>query len=340
VSLSELVPIGWDDRWSEVLREVAGDDAVPGRVIRHDGIRVLVAMPDIRSLAMRPGLGTPVVGDWVAVEAELVIAVLPRRSLLRRRDAIVDAEQALAANVDVLLIVCGLDRPVRSGRIQRAVALASDAGAVPVVVLTKADLIDDVEGAVAEARVAVPTVDVIAISSTDGAGLDEVLARAQGRTVVLLGESGAGKSTLVNALVGHEVAPTGAVRELDAKGRHTTTTRQLHPLPGGGVLLDSPGIRAVGLWLDPEAVDAVFPEIEELADACRFGDCAHDGEPGCAVAEALATGALGADRFDSWRSMRSEAEASARTVAERRRAERRGGRAGKQMLERKKRLGS
>ena len=340
--LSELAPIGWDERWADALRALAGPDARPGRVVRHDGVRVLVALPEIVSLAMRPGLDVPVVGDWVAVEDDIVVALLPRRSLLRRRDAIADDEQALAANVDVLLIVCGLDRPVRSGRLQRAVALAWDADATPVIVLTKADMLDDseVERFVADARDAVPTVEVLAVSSTGGAGLEGVLARARDRTVVLLGESGAGKSTLVNALIGEEVAPTGAVRENDAKGRHTTTTRQLHPLPGGGVLLDSPGIRAVGLWLDPEAVDAVFPEIEELAASCRFGDCAHEGEPGCAVADALGSGALGADRFDSWQTMRQEAEASARTVEERRRVERRAGRSGKPQLDRKKRLGS
>jgi ribosome biogenesis GTPase len=339
---SELVPIGWDDRWSEVLIGVAGAEAVPGRVVRHDAVRVQVAMPDVVSLAMRPGLGAPVVGDWVAVEADTVVAVLPRRSLLRRRDAIADDEQALAANVDVLLIVCGLDRPVRSGRIQRAVALAWDADAIPVVVLTKADLVEDLEdldALVAEAAEAVPAVDVVIVSSTEGSGLDEVLARARDRTVVLLGESGAGKSTLVNALIGVDVAATATVRELDGKGRHTTTTRQLHPLPGGGVLLDSPGIRAVGLWLDPEAVDAVFPEIEDLAASCRFGDCAHEGEPDCAVTDALASGALEEARFASWQTLRREAEASARTVADRRRLERRSGRSGKQLVERKKRLG-
>jgi ribosome biogenesis GTPase len=337
---SELVPIGWDDRWAELLLDVAGADATPGRVVRHDAVRVQVAMPDVVSLTMRPGVDAPVVGDWVAVEADTVVAVLPRRSMLRRRDAIADDEQALAANVDVLLIVCGLDRPVRSGRIQRAVALAWDADAIPVVVLTKADLVEDLEALVAVAGEAVPAVDVVTVSSTEGTGLDEVLARARDRTVVLLGESGAGKSTLVNALIGVDVAATATVRELDGKGRHTTTTRQLHPLPGGGVLLDSPGIRAVGLWLDPEAVDAVFPEIEDLAASCRFGDCAHEGEPGCAVTAARSSGELEESRFASWQSLRREAEASARTVADRRRLERRTGRAGKQVIERKKRPGS
>jgi ribosome biogenesis GTPase len=147
---------------------------------------------------------------------------------------------------------------------------------------------------------------------------------AKDRSVVLLGESGAGKYTLVNALIGTEVASTGRVREGDAKGRHTTTTRQLHPLPGGGVLLDSPGIRAVGLWVDPDSVDAVFPDIEALAPDCRFGDCAHQGEPGCAVRAAIEQGELAEARLDTWRSMREEAEAASRTEAERRKRDKTG----------------
>ena len=143
---------------------------------------------------------------------------------------------------------------------------------------------------------------------------------------MLLGESGAGKSTLVNALVGTDVAATAEVRAGDAKGRHTTTTRQLHPLPGGGVLLDSPGIRAVGLWVDPEAVDAVFPDIEALAEGCRFRDCAHGDEPGCAVLAAVEEGELAPERFEQWRSLRREAEHAAETAQERNRKGRQFGR--------------
>jgi ribosome biogenesis GTPase len=175
-------------------------------------------------------------------------------------------------------------------------------------------------------QAAVQEVDVLVVSATDGTGLEEVRAAARDRTVVLLGESGAGKSTLVNALVGDEVAATGAVRAGDSKGRHTTTTRQIHPLPGGGVLLDSPGIRAVGLWIDPEAVDAVFPDIEALAEGCRFRDCAHGEEPGCAVVAAVGTDALRRDRFDAWRSLRREAEAAAESAEDRNRKNKQSGR--------------
>jgi ribosome biogenesis GTPase len=325
-SFPELVPLGWSDRWVALLDEVARPEAVPGRVIRHDGSRVLVALPEPSSLAVGPGVEAPVVGDWVAVVDDTVVAVLPRVSLLRRRDSHADAEQALAANVDAVLIVCGLDRPVRAGKLQRVAALAWDAGAVPVVVLTKADLAGATDEIVAEVRAAVQEVDVLVVSATDGTGLEDVRAAARDRTVVLLGESGAGKSTLVNALVGDEVAATGAVRAGDSKGRHTTTTRQLHPLPGGGVLLDSPGIRAVGMWVDPDAVDAVFPDIEALGADCRFRDCAHDEEPGCAVRAAVASGVLTAERFDAWRSLRREAVQAAESVREKRQKNRQWGR--------------
>lgn len=320
----DLEPLGWSDRWAALLADVPG--ASPARVVRHDGSRVLVATPELRALPVRSLPEAPVVGDWVAIDDEAVVGVLTRQSLLRRRDSHVDAEQALAANVDVVFIVCGLDRPLRAGRLRRAAALAWDAGATPAVVLTKADLVDGSDEVVAAARDALTGIDVLLTSSRSGVGLDEVLATARDRTVVLLGESGAGKSTLVNALIGDDVAATGEVRAGDSKGRHTTTTRQLHPLPGGGVLLDSPGIRAVGLWVDPEAVDAVFPEIEQLAAGCKFGDCAHEGEPGCAVAAALASGGLAAERFDAWKAMRREAEVAAETVREKRQKGRQFGR--------------
>lgn len=321
-----LVPFGWGDHWLALLEKVAPEGAVPGRVVRHDAIRVVVAMPEIRSLPVRTGLESPVVGDWVAVVDDVVEAVLPRRSLLRRSNAEGERVQSLAANIDTLFVVCGLDRPVREGRLQRAVALAWDAGATPVVVLTKADLVADPAAEVAAAQGAVTGVEVVVVSVPLGVGVRHVRDLARDRTVVMLGESGAGKSTLVNALVGEEVAATGDVRSGDAKGRHTTTTRQLHPLPGGGVLLDSPGIRGVGLWVEPEAVDAVFPEIESLIGECRFGDCAHQGDLGCAVAAAVENGVLTQGRVDAWEAMRREALATNRTDQDRSRYGRRHGR--------------
>jgi ribosome biogenesis GTPase len=294
--------------------------------VRHDGSAVLVASPDgaLRQLAVRAVVvPPPVVGDWVAVDpaASVVVATLPRISLLRREDPD-GGEQPLVANAELLLLVCGLDRPVKAGRIQRSAALAWDAGALPVVVLTKSDLRDDVEPEVEAVTAAHPGIEVVATSATTGQGLADLSAIIDGRSIVLLGESGSGKSTLANALLGEAVADTGEVRSGDHRGRHTTTARQLHPLPGGGVLIDTPGIRSVGLWIDPEAVDATFDDVDSLARECRFADCRHGTEPGCAVQEAVARGDLDPARLRSWTTLRREAESAARRADPRaRRAE-------------------
>ncbi|MBW3580311.1 MAG: ribosome small subunit-dependent GTPase A [Actinobacteria bacterium] len=266
-----------------------------------------------------------VVGDWVVIADGTVSDLVPRTSLLRRSDASGDREQALVANLDLLVIVAGLDRPVKAGRLQRTVALGWDAGAVPLVVLTKADVVADPEAARAAAGAAIPGVEVLALSAARGEGLKGLHRAIAGKTVVLLGESGAGKSTLANALVGEEVAATGAVRHGDAKGRHTTTSRQLHLLPGGGALIDTPGIRGVGLWVDAAAVDATFADLVDLAGGCRFQDCRHDHEPGCAVRSAAAAGSVDPARLDAWNRMHREVAAAALRADEhaRNRSERR-----------------
>jgi ribosome biogenesis GTPase len=307
-----LVPYGWSERWAACLAGHPG--CAPARVVRHDGAGLLlataagvVAVPFTRRLDP-----APTVGDWIALDGDEPVAVLERTSLLTRGDAEGEFGQALAANVDLVLLVCGLDRPVKAGRIDRAAALAWDAGATPVVVLTKAVLHPEPEQVAAEVATASPGLDVLVTSAKEGVGLDPVRALVRDRTVTMLGESGAGKSSLLNALTGEELAATQAVRSGDAKGRHTTTTRELYVLPSGGVLIDSPGIRAVGLWVDPDAVDTAFPDVDELALDCRFTDCGHDTEPGCAVRAAVEDGALPRERLDAWRSLRREAEAAAR----------------------------
>lgn len=318
-----LSPFGWSDRWAALAATAVDDlgrtDATPGRVVRHDGVAVIVASADGEQRSL-PWLGTvdpaPVVGDWVLATSQIVVAVLPRSSLLRRRDPHRDVEQALVANVEVVFVVCGLDRQVKPGRIQRVTTLAWDAGAVPVVVLTKADVVDEPVAIATEVAAANPGVDVLVTSSATGAGVEEVRAACVDRTVVLLGESGAGKSSLANSLAGVNVAGVGVVRTGDAKGRHTTTARQLHPLPGGGALIDTPGIRAVGRWADEEAVAATFDDVEALAGGCRFGDCAHGGEPGCAVVAAVDDGTLDRARLDAWRPLRREAASAARRADE------------------------
>jgi ribosome biogenesis GTPase len=320
---------GWSDRFAALLVAVPSASARPGRIARHDGHALSVATSDgIVQLHARRTVAPLTVGDWVVIDDGVIVDLLPRTSLLRRRDP-GSGEQLLAANVDVVAMVFGGDRPIKAGRLFRTRTQIWDAGATPLVVLTKTDLLDSVDHAVARVLEIDPLLDVVAVCSPRGDGLDALRRHVTDRTLVLIGESGAGKSTLVNALVGEGVAAVSAVREHDRRGRHTTTARQLHPLPGGGVLIDTPGLREVGLFADEAAVDATFPEIEELALDCSFRDCAHGPEPGCAVHEALADGRLSNERYDAWVALRREAESAARRADEheRRAFERQFGRA-------------
>ncbi|MCO8128270.1 ribosome small subunit-dependent GTPase A [Acidimicrobiia bacterium EGI L10123] len=315
-----LEALGWDESRRAEVDAIDAPGGIPGRVVRQDRGWVQVARADgvhaARTRADR--VGTPVVGDWVVVVDDEVAAVLERRGVLRRADPVGEGEQVLAANLDRVLVVAGLDRPVKAGRIQRAAAQAWDAGAEPTVVLTKADLVPDAESLRAEVAAEHPGTDVVAVSSRTGEGIDELARALGGDTVVLLGESGAGKSSLLNALAGAEVALTGDVRAFDAKGRHTTTRRELHLLPGGGIVVDTPGIRAIGLFVDPEAIDAAFSDIDDLSAQCRFNDCTHDHEPGCAVRAAVEAGELSAERLAAFGDLHAEAEWARRPEHERR----------------------
>ena len=315
---ANLAPYGWSPRWQALFSTAAEhrEELTPGRVVRHDGVAVVVARAgDQRQWPVHATVDPqPVVGDWVVCSSDAVVGVLDRSSLLRRREPGRPVEQPLVANVDTVLVVCGLDRPVRPGRIRRAAATAFDAPAEPVVVLTKADgaTNDDIAAAVETAIGSATAIDVVVTSAKTGRGIDDLRALAADRTIVLLGESGAGKSSLTNSLVGEDVALIGDVRAGDAKGRHTTTTREIHLLPGGGVLVDTPGVRALGLWTDPDAVAATFQDLEELATTCYFNDCRHQGEPGCAIALAIEAGEVTQDRLEAWMALRHEAEALAR----------------------------
>jgi ribosome biogenesis GTPase len=284
----------------------------------------------------------PTVGDWLAVGKSpdgvpgdrRIERIMARTSLLRRMSADGTGAQALAANVELVLITCGLDRPVRAGRIHRAAAQAWDADAQPVLVLTKAGAPGAADVDLPRLELEHPGLRVLVTSAREGVGLEDVRELVAARTAVLVGESGAGKSTLTNALLGRDEAVTGAVRAGDAKGRHTTTARQLHLLPGsaGGVIIDTPGIRSLGLFADAQAVEATFADIQELAASCRFRDCGHVSEPGCAVVGACDSGALAPGRYDSWRRLQREvASAEMRSSPHALRAEtRRFGRAAKQ----------
>lgn len=316
-----LEHIGWNDTTQTLLESMAVPGLVAGRVVRVDRGLATVdtgerALKAARAGAVDPGseTGTIAVGDWVALEPTgeggVIRLILPRSGVMsRRRPGAADMEQAIAANIDRVLVVESLERGPNPRRIERAAALAWDGGATPVVVLTKAELCRDLDAALDRAREGAPYSDVVPVSSVTGDGIDSVREMLiAGTTAVLLGPSGVGKSSLINRLLGEQRLAVGEVRAGDHKGRHTTTHRELVTLPGGGCIIDTPGIRELGLWLDRESVTAVFPEIEDAAQRCRFNDCRHDSEPGCAVREAVADGTIDARRLDSFLRLQREAE--------------------------------
>lgn len=326
-----LAELGWTARWHELMEPYAPRGLVPGRVIRSDRGSALVATrsgvvraaPAARLLkAASSALDLPVAGDWVAVmdaeaiDVPLIEAVLPRMSAITRGDPGEGSDvQVLAANVDTVFAVHPIAEPPNLRRIERELTLAWNSGAVPVIVLTKADLSTDPDGAAAAVGAIAIGVDVLTVNALVGDSVAPLLAYLSGhRTAVLLGPSGAGKSTIVNALLGEERQETRAVRVSDQRGRHTTVTRELVALPGGGVLIDTPGLRALGVTGSEEGIAATFAEIGELAGACRFRDCAHQDEPGCAVLAAVDAGTLPPERLASYRKLLREAEvAAART---------------------------
>jgi ribosome biogenesis GTPase len=261
------------------------------------------------------------VGDWVVVDNETVIARLDRATVLER-DIGDDGTQVIAANIDTVLVVFGVDRPLRRRKVLRFLAFAWDIGAEPIVVLSKADLVEDTDGIVEEVRSWGVDVPIFPVSVETNEGVDSVLQALAGRTGTLIGESGAGKSSLVNAMMQDEVAWVGDVRSKDQKGRHTTTHRELHLLPHGGMVIDNPGVRSLGLAGGSDGVEQLFTDIDQLAAECRFRDCSHRSEPGCAVVGAVKSGDVEQSRLDAYLQFIAEqAVASERGALKNRRTE-------------------
>jgi len=294
----KLYELGWNEEW-EAKRRAAGESGAPARVIRHDAVKVLVATSDAMAHVTFSRSTPLAVGDWVLVANETVTALLPRNNVLERDNADYGT-QVIASNIDLVFVLFGADRPLRQRKVMRFVSFAGDIGATPVVLITKVDLVDDPDDLRATIEPWIPGVEVVTTSVTTGEGIETVFSRLAGRTGTFIGESGAGKSSLVNALMHDEVAWIGDVRERDAKGRHTTTHREMHRLPGGGLVIDNPGVRALGLAADGEGMEAAFADVEKLGLSCRFRDCAHRSEPGCAVRQAIESGDLTEERWRAY----------------------------------------
>lgn len=306
--------LGWTPEPLEHWRALGSPSAV-GRVARLDRGWSTVLLDVTGGTARVRNIGADVaVGDFVVLsgDTERVATVLHRHSAFVRRasfDGLRAESHTLAANIDVVMLVHSLASPPNQRRLERELVLAWDSGARPVVVLTKSDLVDAGEETASVASLAdvAPGVDVLSASGTDGTGIDRLRTfAADGSTIALLGASGVGKSTLVNALVGHERQATADVRDGDQRGRHTTTAAELVSLPAGGWLIDTPGVRAVSLWSSGHGIERAFADVFELMDHCRFRDCKHESEPGCAVSEAVSSGSLDERRLASMKRLVAE----------------------------------
>ena len=314
-----LDELGWDAGWASAFEQLDEDDLTPARVaaqhrgeyvVRSEAGGMRARAAGRMFYAHEVGEPIPAVGDWVGVRDTTITSILPRRSaFMRKRAGLASEEQVLAANVDTAFLLAGLDDDFSLRRLERYITTAWESGAEPVVVLTKADLCGDVGDALLQVESVAIGVPVYPISNVTGLGIDDVAAHLRpGRTIVMLGSSGVGKSTLLNRLAGTEVMRTGALAD-DGTGRHTTTHRELVQLPGGALAIDTPGLRELQFW-DGD-VGAAFEDIEALAEECRFRDCAHSREPGCAVLAAIDDGTLALDRVRSWRKFQRELEAVA-----------------------------
>jgi len=320
-----LTSLGWNNSFENSFSSYKNSGLIPARIALEQKERYSLFSEFGKLTAQVSGrlrhvsLGRadfPAVGDWVAAnirpeeKTATIHAVLPRRSSFSRTAVLGGGktdEQVLAANIDTIFLVTGLDSDFNLRRIERYVSIIWDSGASPVVILNKADLCEDIDGHLARVENSAVGVPVHAVSAIENDGLDAVREHiVPGQTAVFLGSSGVGKSTIINGILGDGNLRTGSVREYDGKGRHTTTTRQMIILPDGGIVIDTPGLREIQAWGDDEGIERTFEDIETLAESCRFGDCTHRNEPGCAVREAIKNGELDGGRFKSYLKLKKE----------------------------------
>ncbi len=326
-----LTQLGWTKWFEEHFAPFAGEGMAPGRIIREDrnlyhlvgenGQLMAKVSGRLRDSALSRA-DFPTVGDWVAMrklpqeDKAIIHALLPRKSCFSRKAVLSGGmpdtggktdEQVLAANVDTVFLVTGLDADFSIRRIERYVTVAYNSSATPVIILNKADLCEDIDNRLAEVESVAVGVDVLALSAATGSGLESLKRYLPvGKTVAFLGSSGVGKSTIINGLLNEERLKTNAVREHDSRGRHTTSHRELVVLPDGGIVIDTPGMREIQLWNDDDGLKRAFGDIETLARHCRFHDCSHTTEPGCAVLAALENGELDHSRFNNYLKLQKE----------------------------------